>query len=81
MPEEVKKKQEKDDLDKFQALPQVVQDFISSPKSSKTNLDIFKKFKLSSEQESLYFDITDKVFYKELSLEDFPAEVEKAFGL
>ncbi|MEA3272288.1 MAG: hypothetical protein U9P90_01305, partial [Patescibacteria group bacterium] len=42
---------------------------------------IFKKFKLSSEQESLYFDITDKVFYKELSLEDFPAEVEKAFGL
>lgn len=74
------KKNEKDALSKIQALPQAIQDFIWDAKQSEVNIEIVRKFNLTPEQEDLYFDITDKVIFKEMKLEDFPAEVEKQFG-
>jgi hypothetical protein len=76
MPEQQTKK---GDIDKFQALPQEVRDFLMDEKSSDANVKIVEKFKLSPIEEDLFFDLTDKVIYKELKLEDFFAEVKTVF--
>lgn len=70
---------QKKDIDKFQTLPQAARDFLLSEQSSEANVKIVEKFKLSPEEEDLFFEITDKVIYKELKLENFLAEVKKFF--
>lgn len=73
MPEEAQK------IDKFQTLPPAVKDFLLDEKSSEANLKIEEKFRLSPAEEDLFFDLTDKVIYKELKLENFLTEVKKNF--
>jgi hypothetical protein len=69
----------KKEIDKFQALPLAVKDFLLDEKSSEANLKVVEKFKLSPAEEDLFFDLTDRVIYKEIKLEDFFAEVKKSF--
>ncbi|NQU83928.1 MAG: hypothetical protein HQ536_04425, partial [Parcubacteria group bacterium] len=70
----------KDTLSQLQTLPQAVQDFVLDEERAKATTKIIEKFKLTSEQEDLFFDITDKVIFKELKLEDFSTAVQKEFG-
>lgn len=71
--------QTKKDMNKFQTLPQKVQDFLMDDKSTEANIKIIEKFKLTPAEEDLFFDLTDKVIYKEVKLGDFLAEVNKNF--
>ena len=64
----------------FRDLPERIRDILWSDKTGAINGEIFKRFQLSARQENVFFDVINKIVFKQINLDQLPKALE-ALGI